>query len=106
MKRRSSSRKAVYETSPIKRRRSPEAAEAGVYETSPMRREVRTPIKGGKRRCMQCTGSVALAKLMLPGTTVAGELMNEHDRSARPDFFIIELHAIIGGELGHSNLPG
>jgi hypothetical protein len=50
MKRRSSSKKAVYGTSHIKRRRSTEAAEAGVYETSPIKRKRSTKAEVGERR--------------------------------------------------------
>jgi hypothetical protein len=49
MKRRSSSKKAVYGTSHIKRRRSTEAAEAGVYETSPIKRKRSTKAEVGER---------------------------------------------------------
>jgi len=51
-----------------------------------------------------CNAAVAapeIPKLMLPGTAVAGELVNEHDRGAVADLFIIELHAVVGGEKGH-----
>jgi hypothetical protein len=41
---------------------------------------------------------------VLPGAAVAGELVNEHDRSAFADLFIVELHAVVGGEMGHSCL--
>ena len=42
--------------------------------------------------------------LMLPGTAAAGELVNEHDRGALADLLIVELHAVVGGEMGHLSL--
>ena len=62
-----------------------------------------------RRKPARIVGDAAIAppevaKLMLPGTTVAGELMHEHDRGAVADLFIEELHAVVGGEMGHLSL--
>jgi len=46
-----------------------------------------------------------IAKLMLPGAAVAGKFVNEDDRSAGADLLVIELHAVVGGEMRHSWSP-
>src|SRR5262249_32347478 len=42
-----------------------------------------------------------MAQLPFPGADVAGELVHEHDRDAGADLLVVELHAVVGGELGH-----
>ena len=42
--------------------------------------------------------------LRLPAAMVAGKLVDEDDRRADAGFLVVELHAIIGGGVGHSGL--
>ena len=42
-----------------------------------------------------------IAHLRLPAAVVAGKLVHEHDRHAAAGFLVVELHAVVGGEMGH-----
>src|SRR5581483_3592649 len=44
-----------------------------------------------------------IAHLQLPGAIVAGEFMNEQDRPAGAAVFIIKLHLVVRGQIGHGS---
>ncbi len=61
-------------------------------------------VGGRKAACVIGDAAIALAevtKLGFPRSAVAGELVHEHDRNAGPDLLIVELHAVVGGDVGH-----
>ena len=52
-------------------------------------------------------GAVApaeMAKLRLPGADVAGEFVHEYDRNPGADLLVEQLHAVVGGEMGHGGI--
>src|SRR5438477_1836866 len=63
-----------------------------------------------RRRIAACVhGDAAIvapevANLLLPRAIVSGELMDEDDRNARASLLVIELHAIVGGQMRHLEL--
>src|SRR6266567_4380646 len=46
-----------------------------------------------------------IAHLRFPGPAVACEFVDEDDRDARSDLLVKELHAVVGGEMGHAGAP-
>ena len=60
----------------------------------------------GRRKAAGIVGDAAIAppevpELGFPRSAVACEFMHEHDRDAGADLLVEELHAVVGGDVGH-----
>ena len=64
----------------------------------------------GRREPARVVGDAAIAApeithLGFPRAAIAGELVNKDERDAAPDLLVVELHAVVGGQMRHCTSP-